>query len=193
MKKNILSIVVLVAMMVLPMNIFAQVTASVASVPTKARVIKAIKLETTGELNFGTFTSSTSGGTITMTPTGEEDVFTRVSSDPTNLALLESAGAQNIASLMPTFKVSGEASYTYSIAIDNITTLTSTQGGTAMSVAINANKLGTDITTGTLSGTLFADVAAGTESFSVKGVLTVGADQKSGDYAGTFGVTVAYN
>ena len=191
MKKNILSIVVLVAMMVLPMNIFAQVTASVASVPTKARVIKAITLGKSGELNFGTFTSSTLGGTITMTPTAEGS-FSRVSSAPTTLALLESTGSQNKVSSMPTFNVSGEASYTYSITIDNPTTLTSTQGGTAMSVAINANKLGTDITTGTLSGA-FADVAAGTESFSVKGVLTVGANQRSGDYAGTFGVTVAYN
>ena len=34
---------------------------------------------------------------------------------------------------------------------------------------------------------------AGTDSFDVVGVLTVGAGQAAGNYSGTFAVTAAYN
>lgn len=194
MKKIILSIVAIAALVVLPMSVRAQVSAAVTDVPTKARVIRALTLGKTGELNFGTFTSNAAGGTITMLPTSLS-AFTRTSSAPTTLALLDVSATQtgNKVASIPTFQVGGEASFTYSITIDNKTDLVGPAGSTAMTLTLGAySSTGVSTTTGLLSGT-FAQATAGTSEFAVGGVLTVGAAQASGDYAGSFGITVAYN
>jgi len=192
MKKVILSIVAIGALVLLPMSVKAQVNASVTAVPTKARVIRALTLAKTGELNFGTFTSNTNGGYITITPSSLSE-FAIVSSAPTTLALLENSAAQsgNKLASIPHFDVGGESSFTYSITIDNKTDLTGPSGATAMTLTLGAfSSAGVSETTGLLSGNF---TGAGTDAFAVGGVLTVNPDQASGDYDGTFGVTVAYN
>jgi spore coat protein U-like protein len=133
-------------------------------------VISPIAITKTADLVFGSFASGAGGGTVTISTAGARgksgDVF-----------LAGTAGGA------AKFDVSGEGGLTYSIALAT-TPLTRENGSETMNFTVSS-----DITSGTLAGT----GASGAQSFFVGGVLTVGAAQVPGTYAGTVKATVAYN
>jgi hypothetical protein len=116
-------------------------------------------------LSFGTFTSGTTGGSVSVTSGG----VGTASGDVTLMSTsTESADA---------FTVAGDPSRSF-----DITTAAGsvTSGANSMAFTTSAPA------TGTLSG-------AGAASFAVAGVLTVGGNQAAGTYTGSYAVTVTYN
>ena len=118
------------------------------------------------ELSFGTFTAG-SGGTVVVTRAG-------AGSATGGVVLL--SGSQESSDQ---FTVAGDSDRAFTISV-NDGVITHTDGQTTMNFAADAP------TAGTLSGT-------GAANFSVGGTLTVGANQRPGDYSGTYLVEVAYN
>jgi hypothetical protein len=133
-------------------------------------VISPIAITKTADLVFGSFAPGATGGTVTISTAG-----TRGKSGDVFLAGTAAGAAK--------FDVTGEGGLTYSI--DLTTTPLTRDGGTeTMNFTVSS-----DITSGTLAGT----GASGAQSFFVGGVLTVGAGQLPGTYAGSVKATVAYN
>lgn len=138
-------------------------------------IISPINITKSADLVFGNLAASASAGTVTLTPgsglTGDANVTTLTGVTP--------AAAR--------FDVTGQAGLGYSIAI-TATALTS--GGNSMAftpvsdLTASAKTSGL-VTTGTLTG--------GAQSIFVGGVLSVGADQAPGEYAGIITAVVNYN
>lgn len=118
-------------------------------------------------LAFGTLTSGTGGGTVTVSSGGT------VSGTTGDVTVL--SGSLNSAD---SFTVGGSANRTFTI---------STTGG---SVAAGANSMTFTTSASGATGTLSA---GGSATFTVGGTLTVGANQAAGSYTGSYNATVAYN
>lgn len=116
-------------------------------------------------LDFGIVIPGTAAGTVVVSQTGAGSV--------TGDALFVS-GSTNAAD---SFTVTGDASRAYTIV---------TTGG---SVASGTNTM-SFTTSAPASSTLSA---TGSDSFSVGGTLSVGANQAAGVYTGTYSATVTYN
>jgi hypothetical protein len=192
MKKIILSIVAVAALVALPMGAKAQVNAGVTGVNAAATVVRAITLTQANELNFGSFTPGT-GGTVKLLPGTDGTTINR--SKTSDVTLLTTT--QNITVSIPTFTVTGEGSYTYTITMPTTITLSNTTSGASgtMSVALAPYDYlsQADITGGrALSGT-FGQAAAGEDKFMIDAALTVASAQTSGLYKATFDVSVNYN
>lgn len=161
----------------------ALAAAQTATATTGATVIKPIVIASTENLNFGSFAADTNGlgGTVTVSTNaarvGSADVVVTTAS----------AAAVTAAK----FDVTGENNATYSISVTD-TNLTS--GINTMNLAtiltVGAPSGSTESNAGTATGTLSG---TGAQSFYVGGVLTVGATQAVGTYAGTISATVNYN
>ncbi|WP_243286177.1 DUF4402 domain-containing protein [Geothrix terrae] len=161
---------------------FAQsATATASNVPASARIYVPISVSlTNGGLSFGDIFASTTGGDVTLDPQNN----TRTSTNPT----LGTTGSVSAAE----FKVTGKRSATYAITLPADGTVTLTGSGTPMPVSkFTASVAGAAATT-TATG-LLPSAANASQTFTVGGTLTLGANQTDGDYAGTFNVTVAYN
>ena len=132
-----------------------------------AKVVTPITISQTTGLNFGSFASSSSSGTINQagTVTGGVTAVTPTAA--------RTAGV---------FAVAGEVvvNTAYNFTLPSTATLNS--GGNSMTATLS-------FASGTASRTFDG---AGTETVTVNGVLAVGANQVAGDYSGTYTVTVAY-
>ena len=115
--------------------------------------------------------TGTSAGTVVLTPAG----------------VRSSTGGILLGSLLPTsaasFTATGALNAIYSIALPASATLTSSNGKATLTVTPFACS----------AGPLGQLNATGTQQLSVGGTLLVPAAQASGDYSGTFALTVAYN
>lgn len=118
----------------------------------------------TAALNFGTFTTGTTGGTIVVTQGG-----TATATGDVTLV----SGSTEAADA---FSVAGDAGRAFSITSG---TGSVANGGTSMAFTTDAP------TSGTLTG--------GAATFSVGGTLTVAGGEAAGTYTGSYNVTVAYN
>lgn len=129
-----------------------------------------IAISNTGALAFGKFVAR-SGGTVVVSATGVRSAGGSVMLVPSGTG----AAAQ--------FAVSGDPNATYSITLpaDGVVTLAS--GGNSM--AVNAFT-----SSPSLIGLLNA---GGTDTVSVGATLNVGSNQATGNYSGSFNVTVNYN
>ena len=92
------------------------------------------------------------------------------------------AGAAGTASRAK-FTVGGEGGQTYAITVPASFTLSNSGNDVTVTLTSSA-------TTGTLSGTLGS---AGSQTFQVGGAFTIPSTQATGNYAGSFTVTTAYN
>lgn len=130
----------------------------------------AIAISNTQALGFGKFVAG-SGGTVTVSPAGGRSASGGVVLVPSG----PGAAAQ--------FIVSGDANVSYAISLpgNGVVVLTSS----ANSMAVN-NFTSSPSSTGTLG-------AGGSQTLSVGATLSVGSNQASGSYSGTFDVTVNYN
>lgn len=146
--------------------------AATATTDATATVIAPITIARTADLVFGKFASNTggAGGTVVIAAGGGRS--------KTGDVALVAATAGNAAS----FNLTGEsgASYVITLPADGIVTISGGVGTTPM--AVNGF---TSSATGTL--------AAGAETVTVGGTLTVAAVQTAGAYSGAFAVTVEYN
>ena len=180
MKKNLLSIVAITALVALPINLMAQTTVTSSAVHSSATIIQPIKITSSGELNFGVIASSSVAGTFVLNPDGTAGTATNV----TPLSGVTQAEDLKV----PNFVVNGEVDYTYAITLpaSNIT-LTSGTGETAKTMTVGTFK------TSKANNEVIGTLTSGTDNFKVGATLAVGASQPSGVYTGTFTVTANYN
>jgi hypothetical protein len=143
-----------------------------------ATVIEPIAITKAADLVFGKFAPG-AGGTVTVSTSGARTasgtILSAVGSSPT--------AAQ--------FDVTGDNDATYSIDWSGDIELTDpasleTMALTRISELTAGGAVSGEVTEGTLS-------AGGVQSIFLGGVLTVGATQAAGDYAGDVTVTVEYN
>jgi len=131
-----------------------------------AEVVAPITLTHTpsAALDFGTFTTGTTGGTIAVTQAG-------VATDSGDVTLV--SGSSEAADA---FTVAGDAGRTFTITTGAGSVA---KGGTTMAFTTSAPA------TRTLTG--------GAAAFNVGGTLTVAGGEAAGTYTGSYNVTVAYN
>lgn len=143
-----------------------------------ATVIEPIAITKMVDLVFGKFAPG-AGGTVTVSTSGA-----RTASG----TILSAIGSSPTAAR---FDVTGDADATYSIDWSGVSVLTDPVSLETMALAktsdlTGGNAINGEVATGTLS-------AGGAQSIYLGGVLTVGALQAAGDYAGNVTVTVEYN
>lgn len=129
-----------------------------------------IAISNTQGLAFGKFVAG-SGGSVTVSPAGGRSASGGV--------VLLSSGAGAAAQ----FSVTGDPSVTYAISLPGNGVVSLTSGSNSM--ALN-NFTSSPNLTGALS-------VGGSQTLTVGTTLSVGSNQASGSYSGTFNVTVNYN
>ena len=170
MKKVLISIVALAAIVLLPGRVSAQVENTVASVD----VVPLISITEVNPLNFGRVNSGSSEGTVTVTTANARTItggVTLFGNDQTTAS----------------YSVLGNASSTYAITVPT-SSINVTKDGVNLAVS-GFQALSTSTSSGT-GGTLNS---GGTDSFVVGATLTLPSGTLPGRYAGTFDVSVAYN
>ena len=149
--------------------------AAVATATSTGTVVSPIAISKAVDLSFGSFASSATAGTVTVSPNNARAVSGGVTA----------AGGTSTAAK---FDVVGTGTATYSISFGGSTTLTS--GGNSMAFTRISDLSASAATSGDVStGTL----TAGAQSIYVGGVLAVAANQVAGAYTGTVTATVEYN
>jgi len=159
---------------------FAQSTATVSNVPVSARIYVPISLNKIADLSFGDIFATSTGGDVTLNPQGG----TRSTAGPA----LATTGTVSAAA----FTVGGKRNATYAITLPADGTVSLSGPGTAMPVSKFTASVSNGAPAAAATG-LIPNSAGATQSFTVGGTLTLGANQTDGDYTGTFNVTVAYN
>ena len=141
-----------------------------ATANATARVVTPISITKLTDLNFGSLIAGPVAGTVVVDPAG-----IRTATGGATLVNSPFGAA--------TFDVTGEPLTPYTITLPNAIAIVHTTNNT-FSMVVNtftSNPSGT----GTLS-------ALGAQQLNVGATLQVGANQPSGEYTGTFDVTVAY-
>ncbi len=136
--------------------------AATASADATANILEQVSVTNTADLDFATIVTSAAASTVVVSSAGAVTCGAGLVCSGTTAA----AG----------FDVSGSTGQTVDVSVDANVTLNS--GGNSMTASLAAS-----------SATL---VLAGSDSFTVGGTLSVGANQADGAYTGTFDVTVDY-
>ena len=132
-----------------------------------ADIIAPLQVANTAPLYFGTIApSTTASDTVLVSAAGAKTCGTNL----TCLTNDHTAAG---------FDVTGEADQSYTITLPSSVAISNGSGG-----SMNVNNFSGSKASGTLT--------AGTDNFTVGGTLTVAANQASGEYTGTFAVTVEY-
>lgn len=136
-----------------------------------ANIVTPIAIEQTRGIQFGTIAPGTADGTVTLTHAAN----TVVTSSGVSLLANTDTRTSGL------FKISGAANQKFNIVMDGTVTLNSEEGN---SMTANLTKdLGN-------SGNALG--ASGVAQLIVGGTLNVAAGQATGDYTGTYIVTVSY-
>jgi hypothetical protein len=138
--------------------------AATATANAKAQILKAITVTKTADLDFGTVVSGAAAANVTLTSAG---------------AL--TCGAGLVCAGTPVVGAFGVTGTTAQVVNVSTTNASLTGPGAAMAATLSSS-----VSSLTLTG------IAATDAFKVGGVLTVGANQVEGVYAGSFTVTVNY-
>lgn len=150
-------------------NAFAQANSDTKSANASARVVAAIALTKTADLNFGDVVASAAAGTVVMSPAG-------VRSATLGATLGNPNGAAQAA-----FGVTGVSGATYAITLP----------GAPITITDGASH---NMTVGSFLGSkATGTLTAGADSFTVGATLNVGASQFVATYTGSFNVSVNYN
>jgi hypothetical protein len=167
MKKTLVTLALAVATLSAG-SAFAQANTASANANASARVVAAITLTKTADLNFGDVVAGASLGTVVMTPAGVRSA--------TGGTTLGNGGTAAAAA----FNVGGVALATYAITLPAGPIVISFGANNMNVTAFTGSKA-----TGTLTG--------GADSFTVGATLNVAASQVAGSYTATFPVSVNYN
>jgi hypothetical protein len=178
----------------------AQNTAT-QTVQEGATIAQPICLFVVTGLQFGAILTGSSSGTVHVAATSNSWTET-ASGAPGPVLYTGSHGGVTPASIA-SFTVSGEPGLDYTIAYSGPSIITNTSNSSkTMSIAFDAPHSETvnGITPSTtLTGTSSPYTATstittdGTDAWVVGGTLSVGANQASGNYTGSFSVTIAYD
>ncbi|MFC3713643.1 DUF4402 domain-containing protein [Sphingoaurantiacus capsulatus] len=152
----------------------AQASATQSTTGT-TRILQAITLTKTSDLAFGSIVKAATAGTNTITI--DQTTGARAITGAGGGALATSTSGR------AAFTVAGEGGQTFSITAPNFS-MTRTGGSETLAVTTAA------AATGTIGGTIGT---AGNVTIGVGGAITVANTTVSGNYTGTFNVTVAYN
>jgi len=167
--KKLIALSAIFFAVVLTSNVFAQNTAT-ASANATARVMTPITIaaETNG-LQFGTFSSSNAAGTVSIAAT---EAGTRSATGGVTLSsVLGTSGSAQ-------YTVTGETGALFSVTLPSSIVIKS--GANEMEVYDFSSNATTTLT-------------GGTQTFYVGATIQVDAAQPTGDYTGTYNVTVTYN
>ncbi len=140
--------------------------ATSATANASAKIITAVSVTKSTDLNFGTAVSGAAGGTVV--------VSNAIAATQTCTGVLCTGGGQTSAQ----FAVAGATGTTAIITVPATVTLSSGTNSMTAALSSSANSL-------TLAGT-------SADAFQVGGSLAVAANQATGSYTGTFTVSVAY-
>ncbi len=153
---------------------FGAISANPASVngTATARILTPLTVSNTTQLNFGHIVPHTTSGDITIT-TG--NTFTANG----GVVLLSSP-----APVPAEIRVTGEASYVYTVQAISDATLTRSGGSETMTL--------TNLSAYAVSGTLGTLSAGGIQDIRLNGKLNIAANQVAGTYTGPYTVTVQY-
>jgi len=178
--KMIASVMVLT---VFATNVHAQSANATAN--ASARIVSAISIASSRNLDFGSISPGASGGTVQVAATLAS------ARSLTGANLTATVGAVTSA----TFTVTGDGAATYAITRvpAAATALVLNSGLNSMSallVVSTAAGAGAETTTGTISGATGTD---GTQVIYVGGTLTVGAAQAAGLYTNPGGISLTVN
>lgn len=144
-----------------------------AAVAPASRAATPIAISSTQALAYGSFAAG-SGGTVTISAAGVRSAGGGV--------ILVPSGSGSAA----LFSVTGDPSVTYSITLPANGVVSLTSGANTLAVDnFTSNPSTTTASTGLLS-------AGGSQTLAVGATLTVGSNQPSGSYSGSFSVTVNY-
>lgn len=170
MKKTVFLLASLFVMMLATQQVKAQTGAQASATATaKATVVEVISIDKVDDLDFGTFASGITAGTVSMETSG-----TRNSSGGVVL-LASNAGKP------AKFTAHGTANQHYFVTLPtDPVTLTLSGGAATMTIASFVHSAD-----GILDAT-------GQETFKVGGILNVAANQPAGLYEGTFDVIVTH-
>jgi Domain of unknown function (DUF4402) len=149
------------------------INAQTATTVVAAKIVEPLTLAETASMHFGTMTSPTSTATVTIDATGA-----RASAG--SIVLLNQLPFASAAEYI----VTGTQNATYSIAVPSSTTISN--GVPANNMTVDVFSCNYPFFVGTIDG-------LGQSYFALGATLNLASGQASGDYAGTFDVTVAYN
>ena len=135
-----------------------------------ANIVSPLSITQNNGLEFGTIATSGTAGTVTIAAQAGLDLTW------SNVSVINPTDA---ARKSGKFTVTGLAGSTYKLTVPESTTIAN--GSNSMTIALTKSASSTG---NTLSG--------GTSTFYVGGTLSVGATQATGNYSGTYTVTVAY-
>lgn len=138
-----------------------------------AKIVEAISISEIAPMHFGTMTSPATAATVTVTPAGARSSTGTI----TLLAQAPSASAGG-------FTVTGSSDATYAITLP--TSVTISNGNIADDMVVNAFTCSYPTLVSTIS--MF-----GSDVFFLGAKLNLASAQNSGEYVGTFNVSVAYN
>jgi len=155
------------ALAALAMNASAAHAAS-ATGTAKAKILRQITLTNTSDLNFATIISGATASTVAVSTAGGASCGAGLTCTGTTTAA--------------NFDIQGTNNAVVLVGGDSSVTLNGSLGGT-MTAALSYSASSVTLTNG--PGTVGG-------SFQVGGTLSVGANQASGDYSGTFNVTANY-
>jgi hypothetical protein len=156
-----------------------------ATANAQARIVSAISIASSRNLDFGSISPGASGGTVQVAATLAS------ARTLTGANLTATVGAVTSA----TFTVTGDGGATYAITRipATATNLVLTSGANTMNallVVSTAAGAGAETVTGLISGVTGTD---GTQIIYVGGTLTVGAAQAAGLYTNTAGISLTVN
>jgi len=148
-------------------GISAQSLAADVEADAGAKIVAPLQISNNTALYFGTIAPSlTSADNVIVSPAGTKSCGAELT------CLTDDHTAAN-------FKVSGEADASYTIELPNSINIANGAGGSMVVDGFTGSKS---------SGTL----VSGADSFNVGGTLGVAANQPSGEYTGSFVVSVEY-
>lgn len=169
MKKVTIILSSIILMTIASLSVKAQATSATDDAIATARIITPITLTNTQGLAFGNIAASGAIGTVTISPAGARSHSGGVT--PSVIGTFNNA----------IYSATGEANATYTITLPASVSIT--DGTNNMLV----NGFTSDpAATGLFSGT-------GTQTINVGATVNVGASQVTGNYSGTYDVTIAYN
>lgn len=171
--KKLTAIFVVLFAVTFSSNVFAQASSDVATADASARIITPIDITKVDNLVFGNIAASSSTGTVVIAP---DATGTRTSAGGVTPSVIGSYGSAE-------FTVTGEANSTYTISVPSSVTISD---GNSHSMTVNNFLTNEADLIGTFS-------PSGSQTIYVGATLNVGASQATGNYTGSYAVTVAYN
>ena len=169
MKKVTIILSGIILMTIASLSVKAQATSATDDATATARIITPITITNTQGLVFGNIASSNAIGSVTISPAGARSHSGGVT--PSVIGTFNNA----------IYTATGEANATYTISLPASVTISS-----------GSNNMVVNGFTSTPGATgLFS--AGGTQTINVGATVNVGASQVTGNYSGTYDVTIAYN